>query len=472
MLLGGLNQVFVNGQSIQPIERSVGKLQISIDPRMEILTTVQLLTTNPLIKRYLIRENLRYSKDILKYFETFSSLEAVTMTDSLVRKYGFGFDAPVTFMLHLSQLPELELQLPFTDYLMGRSGRGDNLEQYRKSIKEFAEISNFETFWNSKIPFYNQILDLTFAELGEIDLVKHLEEYFNETYGSYNIIIAPSFKHGYGLKIPDADGKDMIYACIQTTNIKNGIPYLSKDYLCFFVWHEFGHSFVNPALDKYSDKVESLNNLFEPIKKNMSKLAYGDWKTCTYEHVLRAVNIRLHELHLGSQYARVLLQGEISRGFVYIEPLIEKLKDFEIQRDKNNITFSEFCSELLGVLDTSIPTKTYFLPTITLFWQFWQFRLFGLFVICVPIFNIYVIRQIKRSNLKKKWLKYIAVIFLNVPAITYAIVNGLSLQLLKNQILLGVGFGYEGYINYYLAFGIPLGGLYWFWKLRQKNKVT
>lgn len=104
---------------------------------------------------------------------------------------------------------------------------------------------------------------------------------------------------------------------------------------------------------------------------------------------------------------------------------------------------------------------------MTLFW------LFGLLAICIPVFNIYVIRQIKRSNLKKKWLKYIAVIFLNTPAITYAAVNGLSFKLINFQILLGVSFGYMGYLNSYWTFGIPLGGLYWFWKLRQqKNEVT
>jgi hypothetical protein len=103
---------------------------------------------------------------------------------------------------------------------------------------------------------------------------------------------------------------------------------------------------------------------------------------------------------------------------------------------------------------------------MTLLW------LFGLLAICIPIFNIYVISQIKRSALKKKWLKYIAVIFLNTPAITYAAVNGLSFKLINLQILLGVSFGYMGYLNSYWTFGIPLGGLYWFWKLRQAKQVV
>lgn len=101
------------------------------------------------------------------------------------------------------------------------------------------------------------------------------------------------------------------------------------------------------------------------------------------------------------------------------------------------------------------------IPSMTIFW------LFGLLAMCVPVFNIYVIRQIKRSDLNKKWLKYIAVIFLNVPAITYAAVNGFSIDFLSFQILLGVSFSYMGYLSSAWTFGLPLGGLYWFWKLRQ-----
>lgn len=134
-------------------------------------------------------------------------------------------------------------------------------------------------------------------------------------------------------------------------------------------------------------------------------------------------------------------------------------KDFGVLQ----VLFDDKSQKILNIktLDVKAP-----IPAMTLFW------LFGLLAICIPIFNIYVIRQIKRSALKKKWLKYIAVIFLNTPAITYAAVNGLSFKLINLQILLGVSFGYMGYLNSYWTFGIPLGGLYWFWKLRQAKQVV
>jgi len=102
-------------------------------------------------------------------------------------------------------------------------------------------------------------------------------------------------------------------------------------------------------------------------------------------------------------------------------------------------------------------------PNMLLFW------LFGLLPLTVLLFNIYVIRQIKKSSLQKKWLKYIIVIFLNVPAISYAAVNGLSFKLLSFQILLGISFSFTGYLNSVWTFGIPLGGFYYLWKVRQRR---
>ena len=345
-----LNQGLVKGTTIQPIERSVGKLKISIDPRMELLAVVQSLTNT----QDLVGKDLPYTKEIMSYFESFSSQEAVQLTENLQQKYRFGADAPVVFMLHLSQPAELETQIAFSNYLLQRSGEGDNLEQYRKSIKQFAETSNFEAFWDSKIPFYNQILDMTIANMSELDLVKAMEDYFNETQDSYNFIITPAFRSGTGKgpKITDATGEENTYACIATTAIKEGIPYLTEDMIIFFLWHEFGHSFVNPLADKHVDQVMTLNNLFDPVKNQMSSRSYGNWIACVNEHILRATHIRLVDLNLSTQQSKEMIDSELRNSFIYIEPLVEKLKDFEKQRAENNITFSEFYPELLNVLDS------------------------------------------------------------------------------------------------------------------------
>ncbi len=139
------------------------------------------------------------------------------------------------------------------------------------------------------------------------------------------------------------------------------------------------------------------------------------------------------------------------------------LVEFSNQKDIGilQVLFDDKSKKILNIktLDVKAP-----IPTMTFFW------LFGLLTLFVLLFNIYVIRQIKKSNLTKKWIKYITVIFLNIPAVTYAAVGGLSYNLLSFQVLFGVSFSYMGYMNSVFTFGIPLGGLYWLWKLRQTKE--
>jgi hypothetical protein len=139
----------------------------------------------------------------------------------------------------------------------------------------------------------------------------------------------------------------------------------------------------------------------------------------------------------------------------------------EISNDQEfgllKVLFDDNSRKIMNIdkLDTKEP-----IPSMGLFW------LFGLIAICIPIFNIYVITLIKRSQLRKKWLKYLAVVVLNVPALSYTAISGLSFELLSFQLLLGMGVGFLGYMGTFWSFGVPLGGLYFYWKLRIRAAST
>jgi len=124
------------------------------------------------------------------------------------------------------------------------------------------------------------------------------------------------------------------------------------------------------------------------------------------------------------------------------------------------LLFDDRSKKIMSILPLNVKEK---IPNMLPFW------LFGLLALCIPIFNIYVINQIRKSSLNRKWLKYLAVLFFNVPAISYSAVSGLGLSLLSFQVLLGISFSYMGYLNAIWTFGIPLGGMYWFWKLSNKK---
>lgn len=124
------------------------------------------------------------------------------------------------------------------------------------------------------------------------------------------------------------------------------------------------------------------------------------------------------------------------------------------------IIFDDNSNKILNISTLDIKEK---IPNMLTFW------LFGILPILVLVFNIYVIRLIKKSELEKKWLKYLGVLFFNVPAISFSAVNGLSFSLLSFQIMFGLSFSYTGYLSSVWTFGIPLGGIYWLWKLNKKK---
>lgn len=123
-----------------------------------------------------------------------------------------------------------------------------------------------------------------------------------------------------------------------------------------------------------------------------------------------------------------------------------------------NILFDDKSGKIINI--NTINTK-YTVPNLTIFW------LFGLLPLCVLAFNIYAIKLVRSSDLRKKWLKYLAIVVLNVPAISYAAIGGLGFKLLSFQIMLGISFSYMGYLMTSWTIGIPLGGIYWFLKLRR-----
>lgn len=124
------------------------------------------------------------------------------------------------------------------------------------------------------------------------------------------------------------------------------------------------------------------------------------------------------------------------------------------------IIYDDKSKKILNIKTLEIKER---IPSMGGFW------LFGLLALCIPIFNIYMFVRVRRSQYRKKWLKYLAILIFNVPAITYKAVGGLSLQLLSFQILFGISFEYMGYINSAWTFGIPIGGLYLLWQLKNKK---
>lgn len=333
-------------QTLLPVRDSIGKLSISVDPRMELLGAVQVIAGYPLSTR-----DTPYSDRVQVYFGAFANSEAAKWTNKLLHRNGFSYDAPATLMLCYSFPPELKQRLSFSEYLAGRAGGEKNLRRYGDALNRFAEESRFGDFWVENKTFYRQILDrFIHTVVCDVDVVGLLEAYYNMTQKSYDIMLCPLFgDSNYGLRMPDPDGGLSTYALIAVYQAEDGTMSLNSDRLLELLFHEFSHSFVNPSTARYADLVAQSSDRFEPVREIMSDHAYGKWDICVNEHIVRAVEIRLAEALHGPEAVEKRFREEEYRGFGYIRPLVAKLREYEAQRDAAGISFVDYMPELLKV---------------------------------------------------------------------------------------------------------------------------
>jgi hypothetical protein len=330
-------------------------VNISVDPRMELLGIVQYLSGYEEKTGLITDYEFGYKREIDAYFSEYEDHPAVQKFASL-SSLGFSFDAPAAAMLHLSDPPELEIIRPFTAYLKRRAWGEDNLKDFVEKLRDFVEESNFMEFYSQHSSLYRTITENVEAKIEGRNYVDILEDYFGMENHSYNIILALLFHPGgFGPRLERDDGRFDIYNICGPHGVEDDIPHFGTEkYFNYLAWHEFSHSFINPLTSKFHDQVEQYEDLIKPVKELMSSQAYPSWPIIVNEHVVRAVTTRLAYINDGSKEGKRALNKERARGFIYFPALLNKLKQYENSRDKYP-TFESFYPVLLTAFEDYIP---------------------------------------------------------------------------------------------------------------------
>ncbi|NIM16487.1 MAG: DUF4932 domain-containing protein [Candidatus Aminicenantes bacterium] len=320
------------------------KINIRVDPRIELLAVVQFLSDYDLINTF----EFPYKHDIKNHFSAYKGHPAVKGFAEM-RAQGFSFDAPPTAVLHLSNPPELKINPPFTDYLIQRAGGKEKLEPFVKNLRDFARKTQFIAFFKSHHRTYSQTVERVKKKLEAVDYIGILKKYYGMKQRSYNIILVPLFKGNYVPRVKHKDGNFDVFNIVSPLGIKNGLPeFGTVKYFKHLAWHEFSHSFVNPIQHQYQQQIDSFSSLFAPIAKKMKQQAYDDWRITVNEHIVRAVTTHLSYMTKGKEAGDQALRYEKQRGFLYVEPLCKKLEIYEAKRDKYP-KLTDFYPEFINV---------------------------------------------------------------------------------------------------------------------------
>lgn len=218
----------------------------------------------------------------------------------------------------------------------------------------------------------------------------------------------------------------------------------------------------------------------DKTKDFVEALMDKDYGKCISQMALENENgkkVNIDTLKLGLEQFRNVIERDFGHDFEYSLMKSEKKRStvkIENTPPNSTLAYIQFSNKkdfgVFEVLFDDNSKKIRFInklnykkpiPNMMLFW------LLTILPLTVLVFNIYVIRKIKKSTLPKKWMKYIAILFFNVPTILYTAAEGFSFNLIDFQFLFGVSFNYMGFAGSVWSFGLPLGGIYWLRKLGQ-----
>jgi len=289
-------------QAAEPISSTVNRLEIRIDPRMELLGIARNLET------YRPREDVESSLfwDIRNYFSPYkdhpAGVIAQRSTDTRGRKY-----SAVALQLCYNQPPGLEQVYPLSAAYLASPNPNDNLIA---ALRDFYLDSNFITFYESHRAGYQERVQKAAARFGgERDIVGLLEGYFGEQKDCYIGII---WDHGLGQGVAIRhDGKIDCYAV-----------FLNEDVLL----HEFAHCFVNAATEDFAQEVQAYSQLYV-------RTYYNTWTSCVNEHLIRAFTSRAYAILDNEERGLQKLKAEERGGFQYVRALYELFKEYEAHRD-------------------------------------------------------------------------------------------------------------------------------------------
>lgn len=317
-----------------------------IDQRIELLSIVFRLAGN---REYSSDVYSSYAQDIYSHFNRQKDHPVISFASKLRVENGVSYDAVMKMAFHINQAPALTPKVQFSKNVPEKRWGTGNATEFLVLLRDFYGVSDFEGFYDE----HNEMYEIARKRFSSVYNAVHIE-WFNRYYGvepgaSFHVII--SLGNGgssYGGKIIYPGGEEEAYSILGTWNIdrKNLPIYPVDNYLPTLV-HEFNHSYVNKLVDKYENQLEPSGRIiFEPIRDQMKRQAYSNWKTMMCESLVRASVIRYLLEYSSDNEAEKKMKSDTDRGFYWMKDLVNLLDKYESNRTQYK-SMEEFMIEIV-----------------------------------------------------------------------------------------------------------------------------
>lgn len=309
------------------------KLRIIVDPRMELLTALQLVAGDSNINR--ISRSIYY-QDMIAWFTPYQSHHAVAQYRAI--NDSFCFDAPINSMLFMDYNDELSLTYEATEYLCLRAGSKHNWMDFYKGLQDFARVTGFKRFYEDHAAYYKQAIKKVEAINGACDPATELESYIGLKAEQYTLRFSPLQTCGYaGCNVPESEEVSCTIGFDEDEENDR-----AEICLRVYLWHEFAHVFVNPIID---DCMAQNSTDWQRFEKFISNLNIDDQKypfVNAYECFVRAITYKLNEKYYGIKEAEGILKWDEEQGFLYVRHFVKALDHYEQAREKLGVNIKDY----------------------------------------------------------------------------------------------------------------------------------
>lgn len=283
----------------------------------------------------------RYGYSIYEKYKSHATSEnlaiAFSVADHLWLDYILNLLAQVQDFPNAALVPTID-----KGYYINFSKSGD-IDEAKKNANLFLEGLNkfyteiaFDQYLLESKRYYEAALDQVRNNLTDTDFLEAMENFYNRSFESYTLIPSLTIPKGmgFGLRYTIND-KTHIFNIFGAFDMQNlgqvDMGFANSERLRELSVHEFGHSFVNPVVDTIEEEqIAATEKLFLPIQSAMSDQNYITWKSCLYEHFVRAGEVVLAKKINQNERSEQLRSWYVEdRKFIYLPLIIEELEKYD-----------------------------------------------------------------------------------------------------------------------------------------------
>ncbi len=275
-----------------------------------------------------------------KYAANESLLNSFTVADHL------WLDYLIAFLVQVDDFPDAQLTEAIPESYYINFSRTKNLKEAKENatiflggLNAFYKQIDFNQYMIDSKPYYDKAIEEVRNGLPETDFIGTMEGFYKSSFDTYTLVPSLTIPKGMGFGVKySASEKTHIFNVfgaldsqqfLKTSDLQMG--FADKQRLRELSVHEFGHSFVNPSVDKLPEKIiTDTEPLLEPMRLAMSNQGYNTWRASLYEHFVRAGEIIIAEKTGDTSGAKNLLNTYLhERQFNYIPTILVELRKYD-----------------------------------------------------------------------------------------------------------------------------------------------